>query len=176
VILTPCHVTISVVLSGTSLLPHVTLNFSRGEKRITLMNVSNRTAFLGDNKTGDLWKPVEYRKIIQSHARNGTLLKLYDAATNKNQIIKQVSWSALAFGCESHSKDAESIITGKIKSCSYSFPMALGDERGHVYCIDFMRNRFWVVARTGVRVTCLGFSEKRRRELLIGMQSFPSRF
>jgi hypothetical protein len=136
----------------------------------------NRTAFLGDAKGGDLWKPVEYRKIIQSHARNGTLLKLYDAAAPKNQKpIKGVAWSTVAFGaeCAPYSlPDADKVITGKIRKSTYAFPMALGDERGHVYCLDFLRNRFWVVARTGVRVTCLGFSEKRRRELLIGIISF----
>lgn len=139
---------------------------------ISIRKEMNRTVFMGDVKGGDLWKPVEYRKIIQSHARNGTLLKLYDAAAPKNQKpIKGVSWSVVAFGSEASAyslPDAEKIIVGKIKG-SYAFPMALGDERGHVYCIDFMRNRFWVVARTGVRVTCLGFSEQRKRELLIGI-------
>ena len=100
-----------------------------------------------------------------------TLLKLYDASAPKNQKpIKGVAWSVIAFGLESSLyslPEAEKIIVGKVKS-SYAFPMALGDERGHVYCVDFMRNRFWVVARTGVRVSCLGFSGLRKRELIIG--------
>ena len=126
---------------------------------------------MGDVKGGDLWKPVEYRKIIQSHSRNGTLLKLLDTAIPKaGKAGKGVSWSVIAFGSENAAyslPDADKIITGRVKG-TYNFPMAMGDERGHVYCLDFMRNRFWVVARTGVRITCLGFSEKRRRELLIG--------
>ncbi|RKO99880.1 hypothetical protein CXG81DRAFT_87, partial [Caulochytrium protostelioides] len=49
-----------------------------------------------------------------------------------------------------------------------NYLMAACDQRGQVVAFDFVRNRFWLVARTGVAGTCMAFNALQRRELLVG--------
>jgi WD40 repeat protein len=49
----------------------------------------------------------------------------------------------------------------------YTYILALSDQRGHVYIFDFLKNKFWILARTGVSATALQFNSVRRRELIV---------
>jgi hypothetical protein len=56
----------------------------------------------------------------------------------------------------------------KKEAVSYSFLMSIADQRGNIYVLDFVKNRFWLIARTGVSSTCLVFNSIKRRELIVG--------
>ncbi|KAI9105257.1 hypothetical protein DFS34DRAFT_598702 [Phlyctochytrium arcticum] len=49
------------------------------------------------------------------------------------------------------------------------FVMAAVDQRGYVWVFDFGKNKYWLVARSGVSGTCISFSSIRRRELILGL-------
>ncbi len=66
---------------------------------------------------------------------------------------------------------------------SYAYLMAVSDQKGNVFILDFVKNkfallvklkadvvsRFWLVARTGVTGTAVEFNSVRRRELFVAM-------
>nr|KAJ3421654.1 TBC1 domain member 31 [Polyrhizophydium stewartii] len=51
----------------------------------------------------------------------------------------------------------------------YSYVLCASDQRGHIFAADFVQNRFWVVARTGVAATAICFNAVRRREVIVAL-------
>ncbi|KAJ3273343.1 TBC1 domain member 31 [Terramyces sp. JEL0728] len=47
-----------------------------------------RSVYIGDTRTGDIWKSLEYKKIISGYTKQGTLLKLFLASLKHNQVQK----------------------------------------------------------------------------------------
>ncbi|KAJ3323251.1 TBC1 domain member 31 [Boothiomyces sp. JEL0866] len=120
-----------------------------------------RTLYIGDTRTGDIWKSLEYKKIISGYTKQGTLLKLFLASLKHNQIQKGIVINCICFSFEYGLKE---------EGVSYCYLAAIGDQRGNIYILDFVKNKqdlYWLMARTGIAPTCMKFDSKRKRELLV---------
>ncbi|KAI9002277.1 WD40-repeat-containing domain protein, partial [Gaertneriomyces semiglobifer] len=50
-----------------------------------------------------------------------------------------------------------------------SLLMVTVDQRGWIYGFDFLRNYFWLIARSGVAGTAVAFNRRRKREIIVGL-------
>ncbi|KAJ3209747.1 TBC1 domain member 31 [Dinochytrium kinnereticum] len=136
-----------------------------------------RTVYVGDSKTGPIWKLPEWRKIVGGVVNAGTLLKVFNASPsaarsafseNTQPFIRPIPFTCVAMSREmvasQGAADAKVSIDG-----SYSFVLASSDQRGHLFALDFPKNKFWLVARSGVSATCMAFNTVRRREIVVGL-------
>ncbi|OAJ43788.1 hypothetical protein BDEG_27108 [Batrachochytrium dendrobatidis JEL423] len=123
---------------------------------------------------------------MAGYIRNGTLLKLCNSAPvvrqgvlktlyNKSSMlgnIQPLQSRQVAFACLCTSREMASLPLGSdppTPSVFYSYVLCAIDQRGHIYIVDFVANRFWTVARTGVAATACCFNSVRRREIIIAM-------
>ncbi|KAI9356508.1 hypothetical protein DFJ73DRAFT_822843 [Zopfochytrium polystomum] len=155
-----------------------------------------RTVYVGDARSGAIWpSSSEWRKIYSGRATVGSLLKVFNATPTSSvrsslstfvapggfPVLRPVAFTCIAssfempdFGGELPPPGQPSGSTPAATSAqqgpsSFAFVLAAADQRGHVVAFDFLKNKFWLVARTGVSATCMSFSSSRRRELVIGL-------
>ena len=127
----------------------------------------------GKRYWGDLFERGTQHHILISgnSAYISTLLRIFNSSKSKNtqNIARYVPLSCVAFSSEMASMLETSVDTHRQEQVSYNFIMALADQRGHIYALDFIKNRFWTIARTGVVANAICFNTVRRRELLVGL-------
>ncbi|KAH6570797.1 hypothetical protein BASA60_007519 [Batrachochytrium salamandrivorans] len=156
-----------------------------------LLPSSNRTIYVGDARSGTLWRPTEWKKVMAGYIRNGTILRLCNAAQpDRPRILKgqpthkssstTSQQRTVAFACTCYSREMatlppvdpiDSTNTHPIAPLAvfYSFVLCAIDQRGHIYAIDFVANKFWIIARTGVAASAVCFNSVRRREIVVAM-------
>ncbi|KAI8905481.1 WD40-repeat-containing domain protein [Gorgonomyces haynaldii] len=122
-----------------------------------------RSVYIGDSRKGTIWRNIEYKKILSGHSKKGTLLKIYDTTQPRNNYVDR----PIALGCVCFSKEVAGVPL--VNNVSYSYSLALTDERGHIYGFDFVKNEFWLVARTGISATAMQFNQVRRREIIVAL-------
>jgi WD40 repeat protein len=126
----------------------------------------SRSLFIGDSRNGQIWKNLDWKKVMSGYLRSKTLLRIYDAAPPTPGSL--LTHRTIAIGCICFSKEMAQVQTLEAQpSVSYAYVMALSDQRGHVYIFDFVKNKYWILARTGVSATYLLFNTIRRRELIV---------
>ncbi|KAI8850295.1 hypothetical protein BC829DRAFT_389720 [Chytridium lagenaria] len=127
-----------------------------------------RTVYVGDTRTGPIWKLPEWRKIVGGVVTSGTLLKRFSetSQTFHSTHTFYLCCDEQGDGCNvgRGGPDAKVNI-----DTSYSFVLAAADQRGHLFALDFPKNKFWLVARSGVSATCMSFNTVRRREIVVGL-------
>lgn len=106
--------------------------------------MQSRALYIGDARSGEIWKSLEWKKIMSGYVKKGTILKIYDSAqpTNHTGISRQISVGAICFSREL--SVAAPIIDGisdKQEHVSYSFAMGIVDQRGNIYILDFVKNK-----------------------------------
>lgn len=99
-----------------------------------------RSLYIGDTRSGDIWKSLEYKKIISGYTKQGTLLKLFLASLKNNQIQKGIVINSICFSFEYGLKE---------EGVSYCYLAAIGDQRGNIYILDFVKNK-QVLADVGI--------------------------
>ncbi|KAI8810836.1 hypothetical protein BJ742DRAFT_675406 [Cladochytrium replicatum] len=52
---------------------------------------------------------------------------------------------------------------------AFSYRLAAGDQRGHIYIFNFSDNRFNLLCRTGISATCMAFNRRHGSELLVAL-------
>ncbi|KAJ3027429.1 UNVERIFIED_CONTAM: TBC1 domain member 31 [Siphonaria sp. JEL0065] len=146
------------------------------------MESAPRTAYVGDIKSGDLWKLSEWRKIVTGKGSKGSLLRIFNATPSSNSkasssFVRPVPFSCLAsskempFGNIKTTLNSSEILNNSTDSfdSSFAFVVCAVDQRGHLFAFDVCKNKFWLVARSGVSATCMAFNSVRRREVIIGL-------
>ncbi|ORY31167.1 hypothetical protein BCR33DRAFT_724099 [Rhizoclosmatium globosum] len=155
-----------------------------------------RTVYVGDSKTGPLWRLSEWRKVVTGKSIQGSLLKVFNAtptlpsstttttttnaSTTTNTLFfnRPVPFSAIATSFEMPSTLATqhselSAFEDKDDKDAFdsalAFVVAAADQRGHLFALDLPKNRFWLVARSGVSAVCMAFNSVRRREVIVGL-------
>ncbi|KAI8894406.1 WD40-repeat-containing domain protein [Globomyces pollinis-pini] len=82
----------------------------------------------------------------------------------------------IAINCCSFSSDISSAFVPldikEVVKVNYGFLMAVGDQRGNIYCMEFIKNKFWIVSRTGVAITTLEFNKSKKRELIVALADY----
>ncbi|KAI9331208.1 hypothetical protein BDR26DRAFT_683408 [Obelidium mucronatum] len=140
-----------------------------------------RTAFVGDSKSGDLWKLSEWRKMVTGKGSKGTLLRIYNASPSNSlspdAFIRPVPFSCVASSREmpfgniktAINSNTETLNANDTFESSFAFVICAVDQRGHLFCFDVCKNKFWLIARSGVSATCMAFNSVRRREVIVGL-------
>ncbi|KAI8607774.1 hypothetical protein BC830DRAFT_1157806 [Chytriomyces sp. MP71] len=143
-----------------------------------------RTVYVGDAKTGELWRVSEWRKIVTGKASKGSLLRVFNAAHSASStvaadgtlFVRPVPFACIASSCEMPfgpppvtSGNSLEASAGSAFLAAFAFVIAAVDQRGHLYALDMPKNRFWLVARTGVSAVCITFNTVRRREVILGL-------
>ena len=94
------------------------------------------------------------KRVVSHLLIHSTLLKIYDAAPlkHKGQDTSSLSTRAISFSCVAFGPElpayqlpeaTHTLLSGNEKKSqhSYAFPMVAADQRGHIYSLDFHRNR-----------------------------------
>ncbi|KAI8915528.1 hypothetical protein BC831DRAFT_432109 [Entophlyctis helioformis] len=149
---------------------------------------TSRTVLIADARTGQIWRPLEWKKIMAGYTRKGTLLKLCNSSKQTEYALqpgfgsaiprgsgtgfeKNVPFACICFSREMANPSSVEPFDAKPPGppVFYSYVMCAADQRGHIYATDFVRNRYWLVARTGVAGTSVCFNAVRRREIIIAL-------
>lgn len=107
--------------------------------------VKLRSLYIGDAKSGEIWKPIEWKKIMAGYVKKGSLLNLYIATPPSNNSLIQRTITIGAF-CYSRELSATIPILEGLESkkdfVSYSYALAIADQRGNIYVLDFIKNKY----------------------------------
>ncbi|KAJ3058640.1 TBC1 domain member 31, partial [Podochytrium sp. JEL0797] len=125
-----------------------------------------RTVYVGEAKGGSVWQLSEWRKVASGRASQGALLRIFNAtpATRPGVALQRpVAFSCIATSCEMPLSTQDDF------DPKMAFVFAAVDQRGHLFAIDVPKNRFWLVARSGVSAVCMSFNAVRRREVIVGL-------
>ncbi|KAJ3331719.1 TBC1 domain member 31 [Blyttiomyces sp. JEL0837] len=137
-----------------------------------------RAVCVGDVKSGAIWSLSEWRKIVGGLVTKGTLLRIFNATPSSSRIVgpdgsnflRPIPFNCVAVSREMSFGSSASASGPDAKFLpSYAFVLAAADQRGHIFALDIPKNKFWLVARTGVSATALAFNSLRRRELIVGL-------
>ncbi|TPX59801.1 hypothetical protein PhCBS80983_g02246 [Powellomyces hirtus] len=127
-----------------------------------------RTLFVGDRRSGPVWTTSEWRNVLAGVNRKGSILRVH------NELSPQLRKGTVAprnivFTRVCFSKEMRVPSEKTRKHTAYAIVMAAVDQRGGIFVFDFMKNKFWLVAKSGVSGSCLTFNPVRRRELIVGL-------
>ncbi|KAI8816678.1 uncharacterized protein EV422DRAFT_544488 [Fimicolochytrium jonesii] len=138
----------------------------------TIRNVDSagpRAVFVSDVKSGPLLTTAEWRKLLGRSRKRGTLLRIHNEAIPKTHSIA-ARHRAVYFTCVCFSKEMAPLSESQSAAGpSLQFVLAALDQRGSIYAFDVMRNKFWLIGRSGISGSCLVFNPVRRRELIVGL-------
>lgn len=104
-------------------------------------NALPRSLFIGDLKSGAVWKPLDWKKIMSGFSRKGTLLRVYDATASNTSRIQRT----MAINCICFSKEmavVSPVLEHTPTQVSYAYVLALSDQRGYIYIFDFVKNKY----------------------------------
>ncbi|KAI8587831.1 WD40-repeat-containing domain protein [Geranomyces variabilis] len=132
-------------------------------------NPPSRTVYVaGRRKYAPLWPAAVARSVLAGHIRKGTLLRIRNEHPPHVQSAA-LAQRAVAFSRVCFSRASRPASADEKAPSSYAVIMAAVDQRGGVYVFDFLNNKYWVVAKSGISGSCLTFGAIRRRELIIGL-------
>ncbi len=107
-------------------------------------------------RDGQIWPLQAWRRLVAGHARaQCQLVRILNAAP-------VAPFSAVAFSTSN--SYSNSYLNSTSTSYYLGFLLAVADERGVLHVLDSVRNRVWMLVRTGVSVSALAFSA---RELVV---------
>ncbi|KAL2919956.1 hypothetical protein HK105_200022 [Polyrhizophydium stewartii] len=141
-------------------------------------SAASRTLLLGDSRSGQIWRPLEWKKVMAGYTRRGTLLRICNSSKGTGTESRGVPapLRSVPFACVAFSREMAAIPPEPEPQQShadppafYSYVLCASDQRGHIFAADFVQNRFWVVARTGVAATAICFNAVRRREVIVAL-------
>jgi hypothetical protein len=110
-----------------------------------------RSLYIGDARNGEIWKSLEWKKIMAGYVKKGfvyfnnsTILKIYDSAlpTKQAPVSRTIAISSVCFSREM--AVVAPVLEGldvKKDPVSYCFVMAIADQRGNIYVLDFVKNK-----------------------------------
>ncbi|KAJ3407502.1 TBC1 domain member 31 [Chytriomyces hyalinus] len=142
------------------------------------MSLPPRTLFVGESKTADLWRVSEWRKIVAGMVSAGSLLRVLNAASvDGTHVVRPVPFTCVASSAEMPINVNINTTSNLPQSASadssfnpiFAYVLAAVDQRGHVFAFDIPKNKFWLVARSGVSAVCMTFNSVRRREIILGL-------
>ncbi|TPX40312.1 hypothetical protein SeMB42_g04226 [Synchytrium endobioticum] len=127
----------------------------------------SRTVFINDGRSGAIWTSLHWRRILAGHFRSAPLLRTVNAIYSQaaNAISRPIPFTCVCFSSET----ARSNHPSELHLAAFSCLMAAVDQRGFIYIMDFLKNKWTLVARTGVSGTCAAFNIQRRRELFVAL-------
>jgi hypothetical protein len=103
--------------------------------------VPEKSLFIGDSRSGKVWKQIEWKKIMSGFNRKGTLLRIYDAAPSATSSVQRtVPIGSICFSREM--AVVPPVLESPNAAVSYAYVMAVSDERGHLYVFDFVKNKY----------------------------------
>ncbi|RKO83636.1 WD40-repeat-containing domain protein [Blyttiomyces helicus] len=111
-----------------------------------------RSVFVGEAKSGPIWKSSEWRRIVGGIFTKGTLLRVCDSSA----IVRRPT-------------AAEPTARRTVAISCFCFSHELAPHVEHHNPAAKTSSSFWLVARIGVSGTCIAFNVVRRRELIVGM-------
>lgn len=134
--------------------------------------VPARSLFIADVREGDIWKSLEWKKVMSGYLNGKTLLRIHNSSQKINKSISVSCGKKIVilvcFSKEMALPNPNILLKQPdASSLLFAYVMAVTDQRGHVYIFDFSKNKFWTVARTGVSASALHFNTVRRRELVV---------
>ncbi|KAJ3185626.1 TBC1 domain member 31 [Geranomyces variabilis] len=132
-------------------------------------NPPSRTVYVaGRRKYAPLWPAAVARSVLAGHIRKGTILRIRNEHPPHVQSAafsqRAVAFTRVCFSRASRPSSADDKAPG-----SYAVIMAAVDQRGGVYVFDFLNNKYWIVAKSGISGSCLTFNAIRQRELIVGL-------
>ncbi|KAJ3147855.1 TBC1 domain member 31 [Geranomyces michiganensis] len=132
-------------------------------------NQPPRTVYVaGRRKYAPLWSAPVSRAVLAGHIRKGSLLRIRNEHPPHVQS-GGLAQRAVAFTRVCFSRAVRSAASDDKGSNSFGALMAAVDQKGGVYVFDFLNNKYWVVAKSGISGSCLTFNAVRRRELIVGL-------
>ncbi|TPX37151.1 hypothetical protein SmJEL517_g01058 [Synchytrium microbalum] len=128
----------------------------------------SRTVFTNDARNGPIWTSLTWRRILAGEINTGPLLRTINAVYSSvsNSTSRPIPFTCVCFSRETAIQKQP---TAELNLGAFSCLMAAIDQRGFIYVMDFLKNKWSLVARTGVSGTCASFNNQRRRELLVGL-------
>ncbi|KAJ3008178.1 TBC1 domain member 31, partial [Thoreauomyces humboldtii] len=127
-----------------------------------------RSVFVGDVRSGPVWRTHDWNTVLKGAVGTGSILRVNNETVpeirKKTAAHRKVSFTRVCF-----SRELASESNAKPPRTSYAVVMAAVDQRGAIYAFDFQKNKFWIVAKSGISGSCIAFNPIRRRELIVGL-------